>query len=78
MNLLELGHYLVPYSSIVGIRTATYYAYPKFQNKNIKPPLNASTKFVVLATILFFVDVGGDLIMANDATMSSNPLVALI
>jgi hypothetical protein len=78
MNLLELGHYLLEYSSIAGIHTATYYAYPNFQNKNIKPPSNASTKFLVLATILFFVDAGGDLIMANDATMSSNPLIALI
>jgi hypothetical protein len=55
-----------------------YYAYPNFQNKNIKPLSNANIKFVILAIILFFVDVVGDLIMANDATMFSNPLVVLI
>lgn len=29
-------------------------------------------------TLLFFVDVGGDIIMVDDATTSSNPLVVPI
>jgi hypothetical protein len=30
------------------------------------------------ATLLFFIDVGGDLIMADDATTSSNPSIMQI
>jgi hypothetical protein len=30
------------------------------------------------ATLLFFIDVGGDLIMVDDATTSSNPSIVLI
>jgi len=37
------------YNSTIETNIVAYYAYPNFQNKNIKPPLNASTKFVVLA-----------------------------
>jgi len=40
--------------------------------------LNANTKFVVPNYPFVFVDVGGDIIMVDDATTSSNPLVVPI
>jgi glucose-6-phosphate-specific signal transduction histidine kinase len=75
MSLLALRF---PYSYTVGIHIATYYAYPNFQDKIIKPPLNVSTKFIVSTTLLFSIDVGGDPIMVDDATMFSNSLIVLI
>jgi hypothetical protein len=35
------------YKSTIRTCTATYYAYPNFQNKNIKPPSHVNIKFVV-------------------------------
>ncbi len=66
------------YSSVIKTCTIAYYAYPKFQNKSVKPLFNASTKFVVPIILLFFVDANEDLIMVEDATTSSNPLVMLV
>ncbi len=66
------------YSSNIETCIIAYYAYHNFQNKSIKIPSNASTKFVVLTTFFVVVDACKDLIMANDATTSSNPLAALI
>jgi hypothetical protein len=66
------------YNSAIKTCTTTYYAYPKFQNKSIKPLLNASTKFIVPTILLFFVDASEDLIMAKDATTSSNPFIVLV
>jgi hypothetical protein len=45
--------------------------------------IKASTSFeckyqVTLATLLVFIDIGEDLIMANDVTTPLNPLVASI
>jgi hypothetical protein len=63
---------------VVKIHTITCCAYLNFQNKSINPFSNASIKIVVLATLLFFVDIDEDLIMANDVTTFSNPLVTLV
>lgn len=40
--------------------------------------MNASTKFIVPTILLFFVDASEDLIMAKDATTSSNPFIVLV
>jgi hypothetical protein len=66
------------YNSAIKTHTTTYYAYFNFQNKNIKPLLNASTKFIVLITLLFFIDIGKNPIIVDDATKSSNPSVVPI
>jgi hypothetical protein len=67
-----------PYNYAIGIHIATYYAYPNFQDKIIKPPSNVSTKFIVSTTLLFSIDIGGDPITADDATTSSNSLIMLV
>lgn len=63
------------YNFYVGTHIVAYYAYHNFKDKNIKPHSNISTKSVVLATNLFFSDIGENAIMADDGTTSSNPLV---
>jgi hypothetical protein len=75
-----IGIRLLRFSNSFAVKThtITYYAYLNFENKIINPPSNASINFVVSATLLFFVDVDEDPIMANDVTTSSNPLVTLI
>jgi hypothetical protein len=62
-------------NSNIKTHTVAYYAYLNFQNKSINALSNANIKFIVIATFLFFIDVGEDLIMVNDVTTSSNPLV---
>jgi hypothetical protein len=77
MNPLELGHSRFSYSFAIGFCTTAYYTYFNFQNKNMKPPSNASPKFVVSAIFLFFGDISKNPIITDDATMSSNLLIML-
>ncbi len=51
-------------------------AYPNFLNKG-KTPFKCKCQ-IGLATFRFFVDVGENLVMADDVTMPSNPPVALV
>ncbi len=56
--------------------TTTPYAYPNFLNKG-----NNSLRMQVLNCFeyrLVFVDVGENVVMANDVATPSNPLVALV
>jgi hypothetical protein len=66
------------YSFSISNHIIAYYAYHNFKDKNIKLHSNTNTRFVVLTIILFLNDIGGNAIMADDATMSSNPLVMLV
>jgi hypothetical protein len=78
MNLLELrcqGFH----SSIVGTHIATYYDYPNFQDKKHQTSFKCLYQICCFRLLFFFwVHVGEHSIMADDATMSSNPLVTLV
>jgi hypothetical protein len=67
---------MLSYSFINWTHSITYYAYPNFWDKNIKLHSNVSTKFVILAILLFFINASEDLVMANDATKFSNPSIS--
>jgi hypothetical protein len=47
-------------------------------NKNIILILNVNLRLLLWTTILFFIDIGKDRTMSNDATTSSSFLVTLI
>lgn len=75
MNPLELGCSRFSCSFAVEFHTVANYTYLNFQDKNIKPPSNASPKFVVLAIFKFFDNIGWNPNTADDATMSSNFII---
>jgi hypothetical protein len=65
------------YSYVVGTHTTTYYAYLNFQNKNIKS-FECKYQVCCFDTLLFFVDIGKNLIIVDDATKSLTLSIVLI
>ncbi len=57
--------------------TPTLYAYPNLLNKKTSTPFEHKYH-IIFATLLVFVDVGENLVMANDVTTPSNPPVPLV
>ncbi len=57
--------------------TPTPYAYPNLLNKKTLTPFERKYH-IVSATLLVFVDVGENLVMADDVATLSNPPVSLI
>jgi hypothetical protein len=57
--------------------TPTPYAYPNLLSKKTSTP--SKHKYpIVYATLLVFVDVSENLVMADDVATPSNPLVSLV
>ncbi len=57
--------------------TPTPYAYPNLLNKKTSTP--SERKYhIISVTLLVFVDVGENLVMADDVTTPSNPPVSLV
>ncbi len=57
--------------------TPTPYAYLNLLNKKTSTPFERKYH-IVSATLLVFVDVGENLVMVDDVTTPSNPLVSLV
>ncbi len=57
--------------------TPTPYTYPNLLNKKAPNPFERKYH-IIFVTLLVFVDVGENLVMADDVAMPLNPLVSLV